>query len=95
LLLEVARPLMAARDLPEAAEELVERIVLRQVRQLRSLHRLRDVDADHGGALLLVELGEIGQSPARLGCRRRGEEYGAQERAHERQYANFHAAFPG
>ncbi len=63
LLLEVARTRLAARDLPEAAKEFVERVVLGNVGHRLAARRLRDVDADHRRALLLVELGEVRQAP--------------------------------
>ena len=79
LLLEIALRRPAPRDLPaEAAEEFVERIVLRQLGEALPLDLLRDVDADDGGALLFVELREIRQRSRaalrRCGSGRRGKD---------------------
>jgi len=64
--LEIARPLSAgtrrARD--EAPEEIVERIVFLEIRNLRrstALANLSGTDVDDGGALPLGEIGEIGK----------------------------------
>ena len=78
-----------AGDRAEAAEELVERIVLGELGRARpAANALGDVDRDHGRALLLVELGEVGkrlQAPLRSGVvdlaeRERG---GGEERSGE------------
>ena len=70
--------------LAEAAEELVERVVLGELGHARSAaHALDHVDRHDGGTLLFVELGEIGAArrvPAR-GRRRPDQERGEQ---HER-----------
>jgi len=94
LLLEVARSFAAAGSLAEALEEFVERIVFGQIRKLRALDRLGDVDAHDRRALLLVELGEVRQAAARLGRRCRRERRRAEQRADDRPDAKVHAAFP-
>jgi hypothetical protein len=95
-LLEFTLPRSARiRYLSEATEEFVERIVLRQIRErgLLALRLLRHVDADHGGALLLVELGEIRQPPllCNSGVRKPGETRQCNE---HRPYAIFHTSIP-
>jgi hypothetical protein len=62
LLVEFALRRTAPRDLPEAAEELVERIVLGQLREARAPDLLCDIDADDGRAMLFVELGKVGKA---------------------------------
>ncbi len=74
LLVELALRPAASRNLAEAAEEFVERVVFGKLRQALSLHLLRDVDADDGRALLFVQVGEVGKSGrASLGRGRGGE----------------------
>jgi hypothetical protein len=52
----------APGDLPEAAEELVERVVLGELRHpLATADRLRDVDRHDGRSLLFVQVGEVRQ----------------------------------
>ena len=65
----------AARNLPEAAEEFVERVVLRDVGKALAPRLLRDVDRHDGRSLPLVEFGEIGEQPgASLGVGRQRDE---------------------
>src|SRR6267378_499845 len=85
--LEIARALSAgtrrARD--EAPEEIVERIVLLKIRNLRrsaAFAHLSGADIDDGGALPLGEIGEIGQLASL------GEERGGQpEQETDKQYS--------
>ena len=73
LRLELARPGIGH----EAPEEFVERIVFREIRDLRQqriAHRLRGADVDDGRALLLDQIGEIGQLRGRPRARTRKPE---------------------
>src|SRR5438552_16239814 len=94
LLLEIALSLAASGILAEALEEFVERVVFGQIRKLRALDRLSYVDADDRRTLLLVELGEVRQTAARLGRRCRREQCRAEQCADHRPDAKGQAASP-
>ena len=81
MLLEVTGPRSVSRYLPEAAEEFVKRIVLGKLGHDRAAGFLGDVDANHCRALLLVELGKVGQAFSHLRGYGGGEPEDADQRA--------------